>query len=146
MRYAGQNYELPVSVAEGRLDSDLLRHVRESFAAEHERMYGYSEPGEPIQGVTFRLEALGVVDRPPLRAQPLQGANASQAVAETRQVYMPEQGGFVATRVYARTRLQPGNELIGPCIVEQMDTTTVLLPGDLARVDAYGNLIITVGG
>jgi N-methylhydantoinase A len=145
MRYAGQNYELPVALPEGPIDGAMLTELMQRFAAQHERMYGYSEPGEPVQGVTFRVEALGRVDRPPLDARPVDGADARSAQIDSRDVYLAERRGFVNSPVYAREKLRPGNQLKGPCIVEQMDTTTLLLPGDTAQVDRYGNLVITVG-
>jgi N-methylhydantoinase A/oxoprolinase/acetone carboxylase beta subunit len=46
--------------------------------------------------------------------------------------------------VYDRRRLHSGDWLEGPAIVEQLDTTLVLHPGDRARVDAGGNLLIEV--
>jgi len=145
MRYAGQNYELPVALPEGPIDAAMLAELQRRFATEHERMYGYSEPGEPVQGVTFRVEALGRVDRPPLNARPLGGSDTRAAQIDSRGVYVAEHRDFVERPVYAREKLRPGNELRGPCIVEQMDTTTLLLPGDTAQVDAYGNLVVTVG-
>jgi N-methylhydantoinase A len=50
------------------------------------------------------------------------------------------------TPIYRREHLAIGATLTGPAIVEQLDTTTVIEPGDHARVDALGNLEITVGG
>jgi N-methylhydantoinase A len=53
-----------------------------------------------------------------------------------------EAGGFVACPVYDRERLGPGHRFAGPAIVEQMDATTVLLPGQSATVDPYLNIIV----
>jgi N-methylhydantoinase A len=47
--------------------------------------------------------------------------------------------------VYDRARLRPGHVIAGPAVIEQMDTTTVLLPGDRCTVDDYRNLIIAIG-
>ena len=47
--------------------------------------------------------------------------------------------------VFDRERLAPGHAIAGPAVVEQMDATTLLLPGQTARVDPYLNLIIEVG-
>ena len=60
----------------------------------------------------------------------------------SRDVWLPEAAGFVAVPVYARDRLAPGNRIPGPAIVEQMDSTTLVLPGMTARVDGYDNLIL----
>ena len=48
------------------------------------------------------------------------------------------------TPVYERTLLAPGHEVAGPAIVEQLDSTTVVYPGQQALVDDYGNLIISI--
>ncbi|MGX9230233.1 hypothetical protein ACWV95_36360 [Streptomyces albus] len=53
--------------------------------------------------------------------------------------------GFVPVPVHRRDALRPGNRVTGPAVIEQMDTTTVLLPGDELTVDAHSNLVITVG-
>jgi len=58
-------------------------------------------------------------------------------------VYFDEAGGFVDTPVYDRAELRPGNVIPGPAIIEQMDATTVLLPGQRATVDSWANLLIS---
>jgi len=55
-------------------------------------------------------------------------------------------GGWVATPVYWRDHLPLDLALHGPAIIEQMDTTTLVEPGDLVTSDADGNLIIHIGG
>jgi N-methylhydantoinase A len=68
------------------------------------------------------------------------------ALREQREIYLSERLGFVRCPVYDRALLRHGAELAGPAVIEQMDTTTVLLPGDRCRVDTHRNLIIDVGG
>jgi N-methylhydantoinase A len=142
MRYAGQNYELPVALPDGPFDAGTLALLAEGFAAEHRRMYGFVAEGELVQLVTFRIEATGIVRKASLAARPLGPEDASAAREGSRDVWLPEAGGFVAVPVYARDRLSPGNRIAGPAIVEQMDSTTVVLPGMAARVDGYDNLIL----
>jgi N-methylhydantoinase A len=55
-------------------------------------------------------------------------------------------GGWHDTPIYRREHLAAGAALTGPAIVEQLDTTTVIEPGDRAAVDAFGNIEITVKG
>ncbi len=62
----------------------------------------------------------------------------------TRQVWLA--GGWLETPIYRRGQLPPGATLTGPAIVEQLDTTIVVEPGDRVTVDALGNLMIEVGG
>jgi N-methylhydantoinase A len=145
MRYTGQNHELAVPVPEGVITADTVTQLTKRFAAEHERLYGYSAAEDAVQVVTFRVRAVGEVSRAELHRAPLGDADASAAVRATREVYLPESGGFTPCPVYDRSRLNPGHRIEGPAVVEQMDTTTLLLAGDVAVVDELRNLVVTVG-
>jgi N-methylhydantoinase A len=142
MRYAGQNYELPVALPAGALGPATLAQLAEGFAEAHRRLYGFVAEGEAVQLVTFRIEATGVVRKAELRPGALHGADASAAREGSRAVWLPEAKSMVEMPLYARDRLLPGNRLEGPAIIDQMDSTTVVLPGSTARVDAYDNLIL----
>ncbi len=142
VRYAGQNYELPVTVPDGPITSAALDAVAASFAREHARMYGFAAEGDPVQLITFRVEATGVVRKAAFQPRPEQGADASAAIVGWREVWMPGADGFVSCPVYDRAKLDAGNRIAGPAIVEQMDATTVILPGMTGRVEPYLNLIL----
>jgi len=144
MRYAGQNYELPVVFPDDGSARGLLKELAARFERAHEQIYGYVAPEEPIQVVTFRLEAVGAVRRADIRAHPRATAPVATALAGERSVWLDETKAFVSCPVYDRERLAPGHRLAGPAIVEQMDATTLLLPGQAATVDAYLNLIVEV--
>ncbi|TVR76243.1 MAG: hydantoinase/oxoprolinase family protein [Sphaerobacteraceae bacterium] len=141
MRYVGQNYELPVPVPDGEVTGETLADLRLAFHQAHEQAYGYAADDEPIQLVTFRLEAFGVVSPPELDTLAA-GENLADALTDNRHVWMPEAGGWGNVPLYDRTKLGAGMVLQGPAIVEQMDSTTVILPDQRATVDRYGNLII----
>jgi N-methylhydantoinase A len=142
MRYAGQNYELAIPLPDGPITQKTLDLLAQGFADAHQRMYGFLADDEPVQLVTFRLEATGLVSKATLKVHPLEGADASHAIQESRDVWLAESRDFVNCPVYARDALKAGNRFSGPAIVEQMDATTVVLPGMTARVDAYLNLIL----
>jgi N-methylhydantoinase A len=142
MRYAGQNYELPIQVPDGPIVAATLDALAAGFAAAHRRAYGFVAEGDPIQLVTFRLEATGIVPKARLVAQPDCGPDASAARIGERAVWLPEARGFVACDVFDRDRLRAGNRITGPAIIEQMDATTVVLPGMIAWVEPYMNLIL----
>jgi N-methylhydantoinase A len=144
MRYAGQNYELAIPLPDGPITPKTLDVLAQGFADAHQRMYGFLADNEPVQLVTFRLEATGLVSKATLKAHPAAGEDASHAIRESRDVWLAESGDFVACPVYAREELKSGNRFSGPAIVEQMDATTVVLPGMNARVDPYLNLILEV--
>ncbi len=141
MRYRGQNYELSVPVPGGPVTSATLQAVREAFYRVHEQAYGYAAPDEPAELVTFRVEAGGLLRKAPLPEYPAAGPEPEPgAVVGRRDVYLD--GGFAGVPVYDRDRLRPGNRLAGPAIIEQMDTTTLLLTGQQAKVDSYLNLVV----
>jgi N-methylhydantoinase A len=161
MRYAGQNYELPIPLsptpvmldegppstdfAAGSFDDENARPqqaLAEAFAAAHRRLYGFAPGDEPVQLVTFRVEASAVVPKAAFSVAHQQGPDASHAIVAHRPVWLPEAGGFVDCPIYQRTLLRAGNCFTGPAVVEQMDATTVVLPGMLARVEPYLNLIL----
>ncbi|HEY6434502.1 MAG TPA: hydantoinase/oxoprolinase family protein [Acetobacteraceae bacterium] len=142
MRYAGQNYELSVPLPDGPINAASLDVLAEGFAAAHSRMYGFTAEEEPVQLVTFRIEATGLVHKAQFQPQPDAGPDAAAAIIGDREVWLPEAGGFVSCPVYDRERLRCGNCIAGPAIVEQMDATTVVLPGMTGRVEPYLNLIL----
>jgi N-methylhydantoinase A len=142
MRYAGQNYELPIELPDGPIGPATLDALAAAFAAAHHRAYGFVAETDPVQLVTFRMEAAGVVPKASFVPQPDAGPDASAAIDGERQVWMPEAGGFVTCPVYQRDRLRAGSRISGPAIIEQMDATTVVLPGMSAWVEPFLNIIL----
>jgi N-methylhydantoinase A len=142
MRYAGQNYELSVPLPSGAVDSAAIDALTSGFAAVHRQLYGFVAEGEPVQLVTFRAEATGIVRKAELRPAANASRDPSGAATGRRDVWLREAGGFVSCPLYARDRLAAGNRIEGPAIVEQMDATTFLPPGGVATADAFLNLVM----
>lgn len=142
VRYLGQNYEIAVPMLDSHANAQTLTAIAERFAVEHERLYGFAAPDNPIQLVTCRASAAGQVRKAVFLPSPEQGADASAARIGARQVWMPELGDFVECPIYDRALLGAGNLIQGPAIIEQMDTTTIVLPGMTAKVEPYLNLIL----
>lgn len=144
MRYAGQNYELPVAFPDEPNGAALLKALTAGFERAHEQLYGYIAEEEPIQAITFRLEAVGAVRRAELTTHSPATTEVAAARIGERDVWLVETRGFVSCPVYDRERLGPGHRFTGPAVVEQMDATTLLLTGQAAVVDAFLNLIVEV--
>lgn len=142
LRYQGQNYELSIDVPDGPITAATIAALAEGFADAHRRLYGFVAEGEAVQLVTYRVEAIGFVPKAQFRPQDDAGPDSDHAVIGSREVWFPETNGFVACKIYGRDRLKSGNRIAGPAIVEQMDSTTVLLPGMIATVEPYLNLIL----
>ncbi|MGO7541318.1 hydantoinase/oxoprolinase family protein [Rhizobium ruizarguesonis] len=144
MRYVGQNYELQVPVRAGPVTEETFEAVTRGFEQAHLQRFGFIAEGEAIQIVTLRVEAAGTVNKAQFATQPDAGPSCEGAIIGSRQVYMDEVKDFVPCSVYAREKLRAGNRIVGPAIVEQMDTTTVILPDTQATVDTYLNIILEV--
>lgn len=140
-RYTGQNYE--VQVAMDAVEKDGFEAFAEAFVAAHRREYGYDIPGRRVEIVNCRLKVIGAVDND--LTPPGDGGGRAQPVCEgSRDVYFS--GGWTEAAVYDRDDLSPGAMLSGPVVIEEMSSTTALGPRQTARVDAYGNLVIDMGG
>jgi len=144
MRYQGQNYELAIELPDGPITSMTLDVLAERFNEAHRQMYGFAASGEAVQLVTYRIGATGLVRKASFEPQPDQGQDASHALTGKRDVWMLEAGGFVDCPIYAREKLLCGNRITGPAIIDQMDSTTVVLPDMTATVDRYLNLLLEV--
>ena len=143
VRYAGQGHELTVPIPLGPLGPESLRLIQEAHARVYEAHYGYAEPlGAPLEAANWKLEIACVA--PPVAIEPPARGSATPRKG-TRPVYFPEAGGFVDCAVYDRYRLGPGMPVAGPAVVEERETTAVLLPGDRGAVDQRGNLVIHIG-
>ena len=143
LRYVGQAYEVNVAVPAGTLTGDVTAEIARRYHELHKRLYAHCHPGHPVELVSVRIAALGLTAAPPLRERP--AGNAAARPGETRPVYFDEADGYVDCPIYARSALGPGAAFDGPAIVEQMDTTTVIHPGQQASIDAFGNILIAAG-
>jgi N-methylhydantoinase A len=147
-RYVGQNFELEVGIARGEsLGPDCMPgsdRLKELFFEEHETSYGYCNAEDDVEAVNFRLTARAG------RVLEIESGHADSRlgnppIAARRKVWFDDAGPVEAAAI-DRTQLQPGHDITGPAIVEQLDTTTPIYPGDRAVVDKAGNLIITIEG
>ena len=144
MRYAGQNYELSVALPAGPVSPAMIDGLAAGFAATHQRLYGFVAEDEPMQLVTFRAEATGIVRKASLRPTADAGPDPRNARLGHRNVWLQEAGGFVSCPIYDRDKLAAGNRIEGPAIVEQMDATTLIVPGATATIDPYLNLLLAL--
>jgi N-methylhydantoinase A len=144
LRYLGQHHEVPVVVPGGKIASETLLEVARRFHEAHERLFLYSEPESPLESINVRLTAVGTIPKTPLASWPAGDADASGAIKETRPAYFGEVGGRVDTLIYDGSKLQAGNRIKGPAIIEEVTTTIIICPNDLAEIDRLGNVIIEV--
>ncbi len=144
LRYQGQGYELNVAAgASAELDPSAIAELRERFDRAHEQLFGHSAKGEPVEAVNYRVRSTVRVPKFSMKRYDQASGPADAAKMGEREVYFDRQSGMTATPVFDRALLSPGHEVAGPAIVEQLDSTTVIYPGQCAVVDDYRNLVIS---
>jgi N-methylhydantoinase A len=141
MRYHRQGYEIPVALDPEEVRDNGLGDLEERFNGLHEQLYGFRMPGTACEIVNLRAVGYGAVPKPELPTGELAASDASAAVVDEHEVVFG--GERVATKIYDRSKLEPGATLDGPAIVTEFDSTTVVLPGYRASVDANFNILIT---
>ena len=142
VRYYGQAYEVRVDVPEGPVDEQTFAAVAQAFHDEHAVLYGYdfrTDPRQEVEWVNLRVTGVGPIRKPEVR-EVAAGTGAEQARSGSRQVYFD---AWVDAPVYDRARLGAGDVVEGPAVLEEFSSTVPLHPGFTARVDGYGNLVIT---
>jgi N-methylhydantoinase A len=138
LRYKEQGFELDVPWS-GQVDDAALGALLDGFHAAHKRIYGFALPQMPIEIVTLRVDAVGMLPPVTLHELPDRGA-ASSAIAGRQHIAFAS--GVADVPVYDRTRLGRGARFDGPAVVTQLDATTLILPGQSAEVDKYGAIVV----
>jgi N-methylhydantoinase A len=149
MRYVGQSYELAIPLPPQGVDhpEPVEQLLAQRFHAAHRQRFSYASEGEPVEIVNLRLKAVFRTGKPEFQRQPLGRLDPSAAHIGYKRIYFasadsPHAARPVPAALYERERLAPGNIVVGPAVVFQMDTTTVIPPGWAATVDEWGNLLL----
>ncbi|MQG89289.1 MAG: hydantoinase/oxoprolinase family protein, partial [SAR202 cluster bacterium] len=138
LRYLRQGYELSL-MFQARDLNNSLQTLRRRFDARHQELYGF-QVESPVEIVNLRAIGIGQVAdiKPPKMA--LESPDGSAAMINERPVYFDKKS--YTTAVYERNILKAGNEIAGPALISQTDSTTLIHPDHLARIDEYLNLVI----
>jgi len=134
MRYEEQGHELAIPWQDPAA-------LGAAFAAAHRGLYGFDLPGVPVEIVTLRVEAAGLLPAP--APSPPEGGDAAGAEVARQVVLLP--GGPMEAPVLNRALLGPGARFAGPAIVTQLDATTLVGAGWTAAMHASGALLLTRG-
>jgi N-methylhydantoinase A len=145
MRYVGQEHAVTVELAAELFAAEDREAIKRRFDAVHERRYGYSAPGEKAEIVSLRSAITGLMRKPKFEPIAAGGSEApDEAFRGTRAVYFAEAGRHVDTPTYDRAALLAKNRIAGPALIEEYASTTVVHPGDVVTVDAFGDLVIEI--
>jgi N-methylhydantoinase A len=135
IRYRRQGYELNVPYTQ------TPEMAVEAFHQLHQQRYGFCDTSNPVEIVNLRLRVVAAREPySPVQQQPVLG-DGNAAYYITREVYFD--GAFIPTRLYQRERLRPGDRVQGPAMITEYTSATVLPPDCCAKVDSFGNIVIT---
>ena len=135
VRYAGQAFEVPLSVERGGTIAELMKR----FDAEHLRLFTFNLPVSQ-ELVNIRVVALGKAANVAAEAIERGDGNPAAARLYDQKVWMD--GREQDAVIYDRARLRAGDRVTGPAVITEMDSTTLVLAGHTADVDAHGNILI----
>ncbi len=144
MRYMGQEFTLVVDLPSGRISAEMLADLADQFNQLHEARYGHAFANIQPEIVSLRAHVRGLLPKLNLSLADGTGNPGAAEPVARRQVYF-EDHGAIECAIYRRQGLGPEAEIVGPAIIEEVMSTTVVHPGDLCRVDKMGNLVIRLG-
>jgi N-methylhydantoinase A len=142
MRYVGQEHSVAVRMPASVADESARDEIKRRFDEAHDLRYSHSAPDEGADIVSLRVSAIGRLAKPAFPTI-LAGVVAPPAEAErgTRSVIFEGHGSLPA-KVFDRALLRAGNVIVGPAIIEELASTTVVEPGDTVTVNRYGHLMM----
>ena len=143
MRYLGQGSEIVVALPGGPYSAATEADIAERFEARYRQLFTRTRPGVPIQMVNLRVALTAPVTDADLEMSMARAAEAGMKKG-ARPVYFAEAGGYVETAVYDRYKIPAGEEIAGPAVFEENESTFVIGPGATCLADASGNLIVTL--
>ncbi len=141
VRYAGQAFEVPLTIDQATLRERGIAGILERFDEEHHRLFTFNMD-TPHEIVNLRAVALG--EAPSLPAAELPTGDGDPSGAKIRDHTLWMDGREQAAVIYDRAKLRQGDKIPGPAIVTEMDSTTLIESGCVATVDAVGNILINL--
>lgn len=137
-RYIGQMHDLQVELPTDELHQLDPKTLAVYFHNSHKAAYGVAVDDEPVFVVDARVRAIGRVAKPDFRGAA--GTEVPAPVRETEAWF--EDVGLIATPVFHRNPWNPDTLLVGPAIIQEYDSTTVVLPGQVWHSDEVGSIVI----
>ncbi len=144
LRYANQEHGVEVALPEGTIDASSVEVIGRSFHDSYEREYTYRLDA-PVEFVGGHLVAVAEVGKLTPARLPVTGRALSDASKGSRSVDYATEGIHIAA-IYDGDLLEPGATFSGPAVIETKGSTTVVHPGNAARIDDFGNLVISLEG
>jgi len=141
LRYLKQYHEVNVEITSAEIQRFDLSAITARFHKKHNALFGYSLEKEqtPVELINLRIVCIGQTLKPEFQAEALKSSDPSKAFKKTRKAWLPLQRRFEEIDVFDGDRLNFGNKVVGPAIIEQINTTTFVTPEYNLLVDKYGS-------
>jgi N-methylhydantoinase A len=143
VRYIGQGHELNVGI-EGGFCSSTKERVRDRFFADYTELFGRAIADIPMEVINLRLTASCPLGDLNLGTATSRSSESGPIQRGTRKIYISDLGRFDEVPVYDHRNLSTGYSALGPAVIEQRESTVVVGPGDIVRVDDLRNLVIEI--
>ena len=142
MRYVRQNFELEIPVPDNLDSPQALERLLRTFHESHQRTYGHSGEKDPAEIVNFKVRGVGRVVKPRFRELAEGSTDSGHAYTGSRQVFF-RQTGWAECHTYDRSKLLANNRIDGPAVINEFDSTVLVLPDHTIAVNEFGDLIMS---
>ncbi|MBV8746334.1 MAG: hydantoinase/oxoprolinase family protein, partial [Xanthobacteraceae bacterium] len=140
MRYSGQGHEISVSLPGGRFDASLKPQLVKSYERDYAAAFGRTIPGLDVEIMNWTLRLAATAT--PLPPCPLAPAQGQAKPRQTRPLFSADEVVMQDAPIYYRDDLQIGDAMPGPAVITEIETTTIVPRGFLARIDPLGSIVL----
>ena len=138
VRYLGQAYDLQIPISGGTLKDNDLQLTRSRFNDAHKSLYGFSIDENPMEIVNVRVASVAGMNKPSLSKRP-KNDGITKNPSKRDVIFGKDK---LNTDILLRDNLSSGAKIVGPAVIEQIDSTTLILPQQKAYIDESHNIII----
>ena len=141
LRYVKQYHEVNVEISLQEIERADFGSIATRFHKKHNALFGYSleEEQTPVELINLRIMCIGQTAKPKFQLEAFDGSDPSKARKKSRRIYLPLQKSFKTVDVFDGARLRFGNKVVGPAVIEQVNTTTFVAPEFSLQVDKFGS-------
>jgi N-methylhydantoinase A len=145
MRYAGQGWEIPVTLEDSEFDGEAAELLAASFTKAYEEFFGRAIDDLRIETVSWAVKVSSIVDAPE-RVQLSSDSAGTVEGGSSRVMYDPATDDLTNSQVVYRNTIEPGAVFNGPGVIVEDQTTTVLASHHECVMQQDGSLLVTRKG
>jgi N-methylhydantoinase A len=141
LRYLEQYHEVNVEITFEEIQKADFGSISTRFHQKHNALFGYAlaEEQTPVELINLRMVCIGQIRKPQFQPEIYSASDPAGAFKKKRSVFLPIEKKFEEVNVYDGAKLRFGNKVIGPAIIEQVNTTTFVTPQYSLLVDKFGS-------